>query len=548
MKKLAAISMLLILVMTAIGAQESGPAQPDQTEIMIPELVLQVEELAVEEVRAVLPNENELALGQISLPLPGADELSVANLTFDVPLPGTVAAAGDGPSVFATGRLGAGTANRVIGELSIYKLGVDPRFRLGFAHEGLDGYHWTVANGYAEREAGSGFYAQSNTISAWVSVEGDSLGFESELSFDENENGLQNLSDSFLVESRTTAFSGRVDYAPDPLIVVTGDVDARAGARLQSVTGGADVRRDQEYTLLPAASARTSIRSLDLIFRTSYFFRWLDDGASSPQQDLDFTAGFEATLPWSLVIGGHAGVHWDFVTGLEYPWRASVQAIIGDSVEIGASGGYRVERMSLVDLWTTTPLTLIDADAGLANNSVWYGRADARWTGVSGFSLRSSVEFLSQSAAVRIGEYDAVEDEFPFDQVAARSLIPWVEAAWQPSSLVQFEAGWKGRFLPRFAYEPGSAITGAVRFTDRSEAFRADAELVTEFFPQLTVPQLGLSGSWTAGAGVEFVLELSDVLAPLMDDGRPVFGPAVTPGYPFIRPGFVASLFTRITL
>jgi hypothetical protein len=535
------IAALLVVLSSFAIAQDAGPAEPDQTEIIIPEFILRVEELGVEEVEAVLPNEAELALGQISLPLPGAGELVVSDVAFDAPMP-AVTARTQGPSVFSTGRLGAGSRNRILGELSIYKLGADPRFRLGFAHEGLDGYQ--------SNSAGTGFYAFTNTIDAWLSMQSDVLALEAEAGFVEREKGLQNQSAHNAVAVRATGLTAELTYSPDPLITVTGDLDAGMATRLQTTTSAAAPPRDQEYVLTPAAEARINIRAVDLIFRTSYYLRLLAGGALPTQQDLDFTAGFEASLPW-MVIAGHAGVDWDFATGLVYPWNLSVRSLIGDALELGASGGYRVERTRLLDLWGVEPLLAVGDAAGaadLVNNGIWYGQADVRWTGFSGLSLRSEIEFNAESAALDLQPYDTVADEFPFLQRSLMSLRPSVQGAWQPSPVWQFEAGWSGQFIDRTAVQPSGVLEGAVRFSGRSGVFRADLEVVSELYPEPNVPWLSLAGTVTAGEGVEVVVELSDLLSPLMDAGRPTHGAQVTADYPFIEPGFVATIFARITL
>jgi hypothetical protein len=480
-------------------------------------------------------------LGQISLPLPGADELVVSDIAFDAPMP-AVAARSEGPSVFSTGRLGAGSSNRILGELSIYKLGADPRFRLGFAHEGLDGYGANLA--------GTGFHAFTNTIDAWLSIQSDILALETEAAFVEQEKGLQNQSEYNSVAARATDLTAELVYTPDPLITITGDLDAGMATRLQTTTSAADPPRVQEYILTPAAEARIDIRAVDLIFRSSYFLRLLAGGALPTQQDLDFTAGFEASLPW-MVLGGYAGVHWDFASGLEYPWYLSVRSLIGDALEIGASGGYRVERTRLLDLWGLEPLLAVgdsDGAAELVNNSIWYAQADARWTGFSGLSLRSEIEFSAESAALDIQAYDTVADEFPYLQRSLMSLRPSVQGAWQPSPVWQFEAGWSGQFIDRTVVQPGGVLEGAVRFSGRSGVFRADLDVATELYPEPSVPWIGLAGTVTAGEGVEVVVELSDLLSPLMDVGRPTHGAVVTADYPFIEPGFVATIFARITL
>ncbi|MEE8440759.1 MAG: hypothetical protein V3S41_03490, partial [Spirochaetia bacterium] len=165
-----------------------------------------------------------------------------------------------------------------------------------------------------------------------------------------------------------------------------------------------------------------------------------------------------------------------------------------------------------------------------------------------GLSLRSEIDFKAESAALDLQPYDTVADEFPYLQRPLISLRPSVQGAWQPSPVWQFEAGMKGRFLDRTTVQPSVVLDGAVRFSGRSGVFRADLEVVSDFYPEPNVPWLGLSGTVTAGEGVEVVVQLSDLLSPLMDTGRPTHGSQGAPGYPFIEPGFVATIFTRITL
>jgi hypothetical protein len=62
------------------------------------------------------------------------------------------------------------------------------------------------------------------------------------------------------------------------------------------------------------------------------------------------------------------------------------------------------------------------------------------------------------------------------------------------------------------------------------------------------MPWLGLTGSFAPSDELEFTLEFADMLAPLLESGRPAHGPSVSPEFPFIEPGFRASIFTRISL
>jgi hypothetical protein len=73
-------------------------------------------------------------------------------------------------------------------------------------------------------------------------------------------------------------------------------------------------------------------------------------------------------------------------------------------------------------------------------------------------------------------------------------------------------------------------------------------EARSEFYPNPSMPWLGVSGAFNASEGVEFVVEVVDILAPLLPSGRPTIGHAVNADFPFIEPGFRASLFARISL
>ena len=127
----------LTFIAATAFAQVSGPAEPDETEIVLPEFLLQVEELGVEELEAVLPGSGELALGAISHPLPGADELAVSDIAFDAPINAVAQRSAVSAGTDLEGCKKPGTAiveaDRAIG-LKRHLLG---RFRVGCGQSGL---------------------------------------------------------------------------------------------------------------------------------------------------------------------------------------------------------------------------------------------------------------------------------------------------------------------------------------------------------------------------------------------------------------------------
>ncbi len=538
-----AIALLLAGIALGAAAQQSGPAAPQETDIVVPELLLEIEELELQQVTAVLPDEGELVLGRMSVLLPGADELSVDEGAFAVPTPG-LARPTDAPSVFSSGRLGAGTANHIVGELSLFRLGVSPRFRLRFSHEGIDGYQF--------REAGTGYFASNNAIDGWFSGGTERVGTDVEAAFSEEVHGLQGVSDEFYsVGLRRTDVVAALEFAPEPVIRLTGSVDAGMATRIQSVSGSGPVPREQEFTISPEAEARFGIRAVDIVASTSYFLRFMRSGELPVYQDVDFLAGVDVEISSTLSTSARAGVLWEPGEDLRYPWSLRIEMLLVDSLEARLSGGYRIERLTLADIWSDVPQAGVGPSnrSGLAPDGQWFAGIGTRWSGPTGLAFASGVDFIAHDGVVDLEAYDPETSRFPYVQRSMLSLVANSRVSWRPGPRVLAEAGWTGRFLDTTYATPTGAAGGAVRVSDARQRLTAGAELQIDFFPDVTMPNLGVSGSFAPSDEIEFSLEFSDVLAPLLGEvGRPTIGPRVDPGFPFIQPGFRASLFTRISL
>ncbi len=537
------VAIALLLAATAAGAvaQQSGPAAPQETDIVVPELLLEIEELEVQQVTAVLPDEGDLVLGRVSVLLPGADELSVDEGAFAVPAPG-VARPTDAPSVFSSGRLGAGTANHIVGELSLFRLGASPRFRLRFSHEGIDGYQF--------REAGTGYFASTNVIDGWFSGGTERLGTDVEAAFSEEVHGLQGVSDFYSVGLRKTDLAAALAFAPEPVIRLTGGVDAGMATRIQSVSGAGPVPREQEFAIKPEAEARFAIRAVDIVVSTSYFLRFMRAGELPVYQDVDVLAGVDVEISDALSTSARAGVLWEPGTDLRYPWSLRLEMLLVDALEAHLSGGYRVDRITLADIWSDVPQAGVGPSnrPGLASDGQWYAGIGTRWSGPTGLAFTSGVDFVAHDSVVDLEAFDPETSRFPFIQRSMLSLIASSRVGWRPGPRMLAEAGWTGRFLDTTYDMPTGSAGGAIRVADASQRLTAGAELQIDFFPEVTMPNLGVSGSFAPSDELEFSLEFTDILAPLLEAGRPGIGPRVNPDYPFIQPGFRASLFTRISL
>lgn len=533
---------LVFLAAAAAAIAQVGPSAPAETELIIPDLVLQVEELGLQEVTGVLPAAGELALGRITLPLPQTGELAISDEAFRVAVPGTVGAA-TGSTVFSTGRLGAGTVNHVVGELSLFKLGDNPRFRLRFAHEGLDGFQF--------KAPGTGFYSQRNAVDGWLLSAGNRTDLEAEAAFTETIDGMQGVSDYFSVGLRTTRAVTSLTFRPDPLVELGGSVDGSMSTRILSASGTDEVPTYREFAAEPGLSGRITVGSVGISLDTRYFLRFMTGNVLPFAHDIDATAGLDLDIRQAVNAAARFGVHWDFAGRLVYPWSVRLSALLGDSFEAAVGGGYRIERQRLADLWARYPLAApgdSEDEPDLIHDRQWYGELSTRYSGASGLALQGGVEFVAHEAAIDLGAYSAASTQYDFVQRDLLTLVISGSASWRPSTQLRLQAGAAGRFIDAVTGQPTSSLDFSASFADRSERLVVSVDVAQRFYPAYAPPRAGMTGSFSASEGVEFVLELSDLFAPLGTDGRAALGPNVTADYPFIEPGFRASIFTRISL
>lgn len=542
-----AVVAAVMLIAVVATAQEGpvGPQEPDQTEIVVPELFLEVEEISVEQVDALLPAGEDLQLQSGLVPLPEPEAVRVIDVSVDLPqlqdpsLVGTT----PGSSVYSTGQLGAGTMNHIMGSVSLYKLGDDPRFRLEFAHEGRDGF--------ALEPAGTGYFSATNQIEGWVALGDERWDVEVQARYDERELGLQGVSNYYSADLRYIEGSGSVTYTPEPLVSLSAQADAAASTRLQTVSAGETAPRESEYYVAPEVSGRLSISVVSILLEIGYDGRWNTSAAVASEHAVDAQLGLAIELPNSLVIDGRAGAQWDIGETFLYPWYLGGSFAPTANLELNLGGGFDVEPRRLNALWKTTPLMSGTAagGGGLQDAEVWHAEGGFRTTGAAGLFVDGRTRFEVVENAVIVGAYDEDVDLFPFSLGRLMTLRPRLLLGWQVSRALHLDATWEGAFIERRAYEPLSTIGAAVRVGSDDGRFGGSLDGTVDIYSDaVSMPELVAEGFFQASEGVEFVVRLQDALSPLLSDGRPSVGTVLSADYPFVEPGFSLSLLTRISL
>jgi len=550
---------LLLVGFATVGAfaeePSAGPDSPDETEILVPTLLLEVEDLRVEIVDAELPGSPPLPIPQVQVPLPGTEDAALA--TTVLPQPGLDPEVVDPrqpepgeSSIYTTGRLGTGNMNHILGALSLYKLGADPRFRFEFSHDGIDGY--------SGQESGTGFFRRDNLIDGTIAGDLGPFALELDGRFFSREEGLQeqaraaddNGEKYYSVEHRYLSGGTQAGISPTDSLNITTRLDASTVNRV--LTDAEDPPRARETVLAPGLTAELSLPSLDAALRSGYDIRLLsaDDADSiDPAQNLDLYGEFEYFFEPPVSLGAGAGVVWEIDEQLHVPFHLGLQGNPISQLTLRAEGGQEIHRRRYFNLWEDLPLLSVVGSDGsaLRNEAEWYGELGAVYE-LDG--PENTVEAGLRYARIenRLVLNDFVTNRFGFEQKERTLLTPSAALTARVAEHLRFRLGWEGQLLDTSVLEPTHSINAQLELQNAAGTLAAGAENRFRIYDDPVLPQLRLFGRAEAVEGIEFQLSFEDILEPLLEDGRPSLGSSVNDGRPFIEPGFRVIFSTQISL
>ncbi len=534
MKRIAIALLTIAAVMPGAPAQDIEPEEPG---IVLPQMLLEVEDLSVESIDAALPEEQAPGAPEVAVPLPDEGELTIPEEAFSIPLPGQqepeVLPAGES-SFYSEGVIGAGSMNHILGAVSLYKLGSEPRFRLQFSHEGMDGY--------GQRLAGAGFFHREDALGGSLSYEDPSLQLTTELEFLEQEEGLQGIGDYHSATHRFVAGSGDLSYRVVDWFSLTAGFSGSGAGMVLSKSGDAEQYSASEARVSPRGGVifTTPWGGIDLV--ASYDYRGLLGVQDSAAQTAGAALGVDATLPWAMYFEAQAGFSWlGQQAGFRYPFSIALAGSIEEAVSYRIEGGYRVEQLSFAHLWKDMPL--LGVGAPFTHHTGWYTDAALTWLLSRAFSIDGGVAYDAfDHAVVPDSSVDPTTGLYTYQIRSLTSVTPSFGLTWKLRDVITLSTGWSWHMLDRMAYMPEQYAY--LEFEVTEPAGRYGGGLFGEFSSYndtVSLPELGASGFIRVSSGVQFSLEVTDVLAPLLEEGRKTYGP-------YEEPGFRATLKTHISL
>ena len=532
---------------STVGAGKSGAASqapvtnpaivPGEPQIIMPQVILKVEDLSVETVEAQLPPEEDLLPPVRPVPLLTEGELGVGEPTIPA---APVETEGPGPArnqrlLSSDIRLGAGTLSLISGSVSLKTLGPDPRFSLAFHHETLDGF--------AGNKPGSGFNTRTDALEGGLKFGFGGVTTDLSGTFKEDENGLQGRTNGGSYTSAlsrtisgSASFSGAIDWLT---------LTATAAGGLDSLTmQGQSPQASSEVRIAPSLTARAKFGAVKIGLDAQYAYRsdWYLGGAQDYLHRVRVGPSLSVELPANFLIQG--SVAWFANTsGLStFPFSLSVTGTPVDFLTLSLEGGLKVvpydahQVLVVSDFAQPTPLS---------DDHGWYGAASAQLSVTRELSATVTASFF-QGAQMPIGSatMDAATGLFAVTQRPGTELALNGGVRWGITPSISLSGGWNHEFLDRPLFTPIDQLTAGILGIDPAGRFGGGLTAAVGPAADGTPlqPLLHVSAFWRIIDQVKLQLDADDLLAPLVGSRWNLAANT------YVTPGFRLSLSLGMSL
>lgn len=542
MKKILLLLLMWSVLIISAMADEEDQA-PEEPGIVLPSTLLEIQDISVEDISAALPADSELPAPVIKIPLPEEEALSIPEAAFSLEVPADVeiqVERGNENSFYSEGILGGGNMNHILGSITLYKMGTNPRFSIHFSHESLDGY----LLGTTFKDAGGGFFHRNDTLEGTFSVQADKLTIDSSAFFRENEEGLQNLSTLYSsVTTSSLGTDGNLKLELSDSIDLTGSLKADYASMLLS---GSTPKPTSELFLKPAVGGTLSMTDLDLTLEGWYNLRYRNMFETGTENTLlQYTGAVlsaEATLPYSIFLEGDVGVAWDFNSTLHVPFTVNVSGSYETIFSYEVTGGYKHEESTFLALWEET--SFIQPKQDLNDTAGWFFSGGIDWIMIKGLTLEADFGFSLLSGVVsKTTDTNSTSGLLTYEEKNNFTTIkPALGINWNYQNMLKINAGWMWNALDRKTYSPEHTFSLAVDFTETQNTWGVGFSSKAKYWnAAFQMPELDLKGFWQITEGVTFLLETKDLLSPLITGGRLDWGR-------YLTPGFHGTFITQISL
>lgn len=517
----------LFIGLTGLTAYCAFPqdGEPPEPEIVLPPVILEVEDLSTEEVVASLPDYGEVLPPEEDFPLPEPAELEVSDPITDFPFPKmdfSVLPKNREGSLAAEGVLGVGTKNHFYSSISLFKLGEKPEGKVQFQHEVLDGF--------ASNPPGSGYNMREDNLEGSLRFDVGKVQVRTDAAFVDIERGLQGNGSFYSKINRFLRAELSSEYQPEEWFSLCSELKMSQTSQLltQADSSGTDSEKVLEYLISPSFKGTFEVGrfSFGLLPRLSY--------RSVPKaSDLNLTRGevegffgfdlspvsrFEASMSW----------FWSESTGHLIPFELALLLSPREKLDLRTSVGYRVQEYNLESLLSDFPL--VDVPATLKDSHGWFLDLRTTFHLFKKWIVNSGITFMDNSDMPNPGQdIDATTGLFPFDQEESLRMEYDIGARWNISKRVSARFGWETELLDRPRFFPKNRWTIEAIASQRSGKYGGSlaAALLTGVNDDVEAPVVDIGGYIRITEFFRLVMEIDDLFSPLLNSPRYTWEPYV---------------------
>jgi hypothetical protein len=530
MRRLAILTVLTLAAAAAVLAQ-SGKVDPGEPEIVLPQIIMDIDDISVENVEAKLPPEEELLPPQRQIPQLTAGDIPVGEpeISLSPEQADMTAANTSTPALSVEALLGAGMENTIMGTLGVKTLGLDPRFSLSFSHQTVDGF--------AGHAPGSGFDMRGDGLSGELALKlGPVLG-DLQGAYREDQRGLQGLSSYIGLLSR--GVGGTAGFSVAPLDWL--GIEAKVFAATDSLTLMNPVPFAlSEYRLSPELKLDARVSWFRIALAGNYVYRRADFGPAGVQEihRVRTTLSMGAELPASMLLEGSVAWFWNSAGASLFPFEVRFSGTPFGFLTFGFGGGYKVVPYDMGDVLASSPWLFPQA---LSDDSGWFVDSTVQFSVAKDLTVSGKLSFMASSAMIDAA-LDPATGLFLISERPAYRLEVEAGIRWTALAGITLGANWTHEILDRPAFVAldrlaveGIAIEGSGAFGgDFSVAIQAGTT------PSVQLPIVNIGGFIRITEAVQLHLDLDDLLQPAL--GGPRYGL-----YPYEEPGFRVIAQVRLS-
>ena len=526
---------LLFLITFGIWAQEAadkpetGPSEPESTEIVLPMMYLEIEDLTVEDINAVIPDDDTVYLAAIEMPLPEPEDIVIPAEAFALTgteLPEAAAAeSADGSSFFSEGTIGFGTSYNITGDINLYRIGDSPDFRLRYYHNGYDGF--------AGHSPGEGFSCRQEQIEGELDFAAGTLTSGVRAEYNEVENGLQGRAAYSSMTHRISKLEGDLEWSMTDGIELESDLAASVSTL---VLNAASPLESSVFSVEPSAGIWFGTDALKAGIELAYGLEGALPSAaqaalSSAFQLLGAELGLVAAPADEFGMELSAGVLWENYTEWCFPFSLTFSGSAGGTLDYSVSGGYRAEHPYYKDLWAEYPFASAPLSASvlpaLPLTRTWFGEGSLSWNIVDNLAVNTSAEFGVLTGDVAPGT-SSLTGLGALDVYDCMRLSLGAEVFFRLSESFSMTAGWKGQLLQQIdLFSPRHSFYADVEVNseDRNVGLIANSELriydnSQSWFVNDYLPEVGAEAYLRFSDGLLFSLLAEDLVSGFSVSGR----------------------------